>query len=130
MLPYHIDTSVSCIIIIHCTEISMVKPIFNSIVEEGNGTTVTCEATGFPPPTTVWSRTNGILSNRVSVSESFSTLTNNGNVTRVSLNLTITNVSREDTGVYSCSATNSIGSHRINVSITVQCKLILFIMFS
>ena len=45
-----------------------------------------------------------------------------GNVTRASVNLTITNYSREDTGVYTCSANYSIGSDRSNVSITVQCE--------
>ena len=47
--------------------------------------------------------------------------TGNGNVTRVSVNLTITNAHREDTGVYTCSANNSIGSDSSTVIITVQC---------
>ena len=93
-------------------------------VREGNTTKITCEAFGYPPPTVVWNRINGILSDRVSVSDSVSIPTGYGNVTRVSVNLTITNASREDTGVlYTCSANNSIGSDSSNVSITVQCKL-------
>ena len=94
---------------------------------ESNLTAITCEALGYPPPTVVWSRINGILSDRVSVSDSVSVPTGNGNVTRVSVNLTITNASREDTGVYTCSANNSIGSDNRNVSITVQCKLIVML---
>ena len=92
---------------------------------EGNNITTTCEAIGYPEPTVVWSRNNGALSDRVLISESVSTLTGNGNVTRVSVNLTITNVYREDTGVYTCSASNYIGSDDKNVSITVQCKSII-----
>ena len=59
------------------------------------------------------------------MSDSVSAPTGYGNVTRVSVNLTITNVSREDTGVYVCSANNEIGSDDSNVSITVQCKFII-----
>ena len=99
------------------------SPVNDTIVREGNTTTITCEAFGYPPPTVVWNRINGILSDRVSVSDSVSVPTGYGNVTRVSVNLTITNASREDTGVYTCSANNSIGSDSSNVSITVQCKL-------
>ena len=56
------------------------------------------------------------------MSDSVSVPTGYGNVTRVSVNLTITNASREDTGVYRCSANNSIETDGKNVSITVQCK--------
>ena len=98
----------------------------DTIIREGNTTTITCEAFGYPPPTVVWNRINGILSDRVSVSDSVSVRTGYGNVTRVSVNLTITNASREDTGVYTCSANNSIGSDSSNVSITVQCKLLVW----
>ena len=59
------------------------------------------------------------------MSDSVSVPTGYGNVTRVSVNLTITNASREDTGVYTCSANNNIGSDSSNVSITVQCKFTL-----
>ena len=104
--------------------ITTVSPFNSTIVSEGNTTTITCETFGYPPPTIVWSRTNGTLSDRVSVSDSVSVLTGNGNVTRVSVNLRITNASREDTGVYTCSANNSIGSDNRNVSITVQCMLV------
>ena len=56
------------------------------------------------------------------MNDSVSIPTGYGNVTRVSVNLTITNASREDTGVYTCSANNSIGNDSSNVNITVQCK--------
>ena len=94
----------------------------NTTIREGNTTTITCEAIGYPPPTIVWNRTNGTLSDRVSVSDSVSAPTGYGNVTRVSVNLTITNAFREDTGVYTCFANNSIGSDESIVNITVQCK--------
>ena len=107
----------------YCLGVATVSLLNDSYVREGNTATITCKAFGYPPPTVVWNRINGILSDRVSVSDSVSVPTGYGNVTRVSVNLTITNASREDTGVYTCSANNSIGSDSSNVSITVQCKL-------
>ena len=56
------------------------------------------------------------------MTNSVSVHTGYGNVTRVSVNLTITNASREDTGVYVCSANNSVGSDNKSINITVQCK--------
>ena len=58
------------------------------------------------------------------MSDNVSVPTGYGNVTRVSVNLAITNASREDTGEYLCSASNEIGSEEKDVSITVQCKFI------
>jgi len=97
----------------------------NTLVTENNTIIITCEVIGYPPPTIVWSRSNGALSDRVSVNNSVSVPTGNGNVTRVSVNLTITDAFREDTGMYTCSANNSIGSDNRNVNITVQCKFVL-----
>ena len=95
----------------------------STVITEGSTTTLLCEAIGYPPPTIVWNRFNGILSDRVSVSDSVSVPTGYGNVTRVSVSLTINTTSREDTGNYICFANNSIGSDSGNVNITVQCKL-------
>ena len=101
-----------------------VVTVFESvIINERNSTTILCEAIGYPPPTIVWSTTNEELSDRVSVSDSVSVPTGNGNDTRVSVILTITNSVREDTGEYICYANNSIGDDNRNITITVQCKL-------
>ena len=109
--------------------VATVGLINDTVVREGNTTTITCEAFGYPPPTVVWNRINGILSDRVSVSDSVSVPTGYGNVTRVAVNLTVTNASREDIGVYTCSANNSIGGDSSNVSITIQCKFITIFHF-
>ena len=103
----------------------MVSALNNTVVKEGDTTTITCEASGYPPPTIVWNRIDGNLSDRVSVSDSVSVPTGNGNVTRVSVNLTITNAYREDTGVYTCSANNSIGSDSRSINVTIQCKFLV-----
>ena len=104
--------------------VTTVNLLNDTNITEGDTSTITCEALGYPPPTIVWNRIDGNLSDRVSVSDSVSVPTGYGNVTRVSVNLTITNAYREDTGVYTCSANNSIGSDDSNTSITVQCKFI------
>ena len=61
------------------------------------------------------------------MSDSVSAATGCGNVTRVSVNLTITNASREDTGVYVCSANNSVGSDLDNINITIQCEFTVIV---
>ena len=66
--------------------------------------TFTCEATGYPIPNVTWHRVDGPLIDEVSMSDNI--LTGEGSVIT---NLTITNASREDTGVYICIANNNIG---------------------
>ena len=111
------------------TGIATVFPFNDTIVREGDTTTITCEALGYPPSTILWNRIDGNLSDRVSVSDSVSVPTGYGNVTRVSANLTITNADREDTGEYSCSANNSIGSDNRNFSTIVQCKFVIVMYY-
>ena len=96
------------------------------VIREGMNITITCEATGYPPPDMAWSRNNGVLTNRTIITDVVSIPTENGNVTRVSVDLIIASTSREDTGVYICSASNDIGNDSSNVSIIVQCKFLLF----
>ena len=115
------------LVIINFIGIATLSPLNNTIIGEENTTTITCEALGYPPPTVEWSRTNGTLSDRVSVSDSVSVPTGYGIVTRLSVNLTITNASREDTGVYMCSANNSVGNDSKSINITVQCEFILIL---
>ena len=114
-------------ICIYYAGVAEVIPLNNTTIREGNTIIITCEAFGYFPPTIVWSKADGNLSESVSVSDSVSVPTGYGNVTRVSINLTITSASREDTGVYTCFANNSIGSDESIVNITVQCKFTLFV---
>jgi len=104
--------------------ITTVSPFNDTIVREGNTATITCEVFGYPPPTIVWSRLDGSLSDRVFVNDSVSIPTGYGNVTRVSVSLIIITAFREDTGEYMCSASNEIGNDDSNVSIIVECKFI------
>ena len=96
------------------------------VTTEGGYIVITCEAFGYPPPTIVWSKTDGALSDRMVVDDSVTIPTGNGNVSSVGVNLTLTNANREDTGSYQCTASNSNGNDTQNVSIIVQCKYCSF----
>jgi len=50
-----------------------------------------------------------------------SILTNEGNVTRVTVDLIITRGSREDTGVYECSAYNLLNTAKKDNNLIIQC---------
>ena len=115
-------------ITIHCaTTVSptIITPLENShaLITAGDTATITCEASGYPTPAIVWSKSTGNLSDRVSVSDSVSIQSGIVNVTSVKVNLTLTNASREDTGLYECSANNNVGSDNRIINVTVQCKL-------
>ena len=45
-----------------------------------------------------------------------------GNVTSVSVELMVIGAMRVDTGMYRCSANNSVSNTTRNITITVQCK--------
>ena len=94
------------------------------ITEEMYGS-ITCTATGYPVPTVVWQNSNGssLNNNRlVSGSPVNISSTGVGNVTSVSVEMTVIGAMRVDTGMYRCSANNSVSSTTRNINITVQCK--------
>ena len=100
---------------------SIAAPLENTsvVITEGSTISITCEAVGYPPPTTVWNRTDGSLSYRTLLSDEADISFGNSTV---SVNLTLTNANREDTGLYQCTASNNYGSDEQNISITVHCK--------
>ena len=84
-------------------------------IREGSNVTLTCNATGNPEPTT-FSWTIGGSAVNTSVNPRISLSANNKE-------LTITNVSRKDSGEYKCEATNSVGTTSSEVAtLDVQCK--------
>ena len=96
-----------------------------NITERSNGS-ITCTATGYPVPTVVWQYSDGSsLSNNRLVSGSPVNISSTGigNVTSVSVELMVIGAMRVDTGMYRCSANNSVNSTTRNINITVQCKL-------
>ena len=89
-------------------------------VEEGENVTLTCVGVGHPPPLVQWRKLNGSLSDRVSITN-VSMSTNEGNVTKVTIDLVFTEAYREDTGVYGCLVHNLLNSVDGEVFLTVQC---------
>ena len=83
---------------------------------EGDNVTFTCDVDGNPVPTISWTRDGSLVKNV------------NDNFTRISFShdkkqLTITNVSRTDSGEYRCVAKNRVGDETSNAaSLDVQCK--------
>ena len=94
-------------------------------IDEGENITFRCVGVGHPPPLVEWRKLNGSLSDRIS-STKMSMSTNEGNVTRVTVDLLITRISREDTGVYVCSASNLLNTITRNISLVVQCKYVVY----
>ena len=90
------------------------------LIVEGNNITFRCVGAGYPPPLVQWSKVNGPLSDRTTTTN-MSILTNEGNVTNVTVDLIITGAYREDTGVYECSANNILSTVARNISLVVQC---------
>ena len=100
-------------------------------ITEGSNGSITCTATGYPVPTVVWLNSDGnIMGNTRLMSGSPVNMSSTGvgNVTSISVELMVIGAMRVDTGVYRCSANNSVGSTTGNISITVQCKLQLMTM--
>ena len=91
----------------------------NNVMEEAN-VTLRCIGVGHPPPIVEWRRLDGPLSDRVSIIN-VSMSTNEGNVTRITVDLIITELSRVDTGDYECLASNILNDATRNISLIVQC---------
>ena len=94
------------------------------IITEGSNGSITCTATGYPVPTVVWQNSDGSsLSNKRLVSGSpVISSTGVGNVSSVSVEVMVIGAMRVDSGMYRCSANNSVSSTTRNITILVQGK--------
>ena len=94
-------------------------------ITEGSNGSITCTATGYPVPTVVWQNSDGssLSNNRLVSGDPVISSTGVGNVSSVSVELMVIGAMRVDTGMYRCSANNSVSNTTSNITITVQCKL-------
>ena len=104
---------------------SIIRPMegHEFTITEGSDGSITCTATGYPPPTVVWQNIDS--NNRLMSGTPMISPTGVGNVTSVSVELMVTGAMRRDSGMYTCSAINFISSDTTNIAITVHCKWVL-----
>ena len=97
-------------------------------ITEGSNGSITCTATGYPVPTVVWQNSDGssLSNNRLVSGSPVISSTGVGNVSSVSVELMVIGAMRVDSGMYRCSANNSVNSTTRNITITVQCKYIWY----
>ena len=88
-----------------------------TVTEGGN---ITCTATGYPVPNVVWLNSDGSVVDENRVLPDDAMATGVGNLFNKSVLLMIR---RNDNGVYTCLANNSVGTDIINI--TVQSELLL-----
>ena len=86
-----------------------IEPPAEKTVKEGQTAILKCTVDGYPQPRVTWSRKR-------------STLPIGRHVMGPSNALILKNVRPEDSGIYSCSAENLLGSVNASVQLTVQCK--------
>ena len=103
----------------HTVSPNITEPVEEAltIIEGGN---ITCRATGYPVPDVVWLYINGSEVDKKRLVTSSVMATGVGNVSVV--NVSMIEVMRGDSGVYTCLATNPVGDDNTTVSVYVQCK--------
>ena len=82
---------------------SFIQPIQNKTIDEGENVTVSCNASGTPPPMVSWIKVDS--SERFDGSE-----------------LVFTHINRSQAGEYRCEASNECGNASETATIEVQCK--------
>ena len=89
--------------LLFCTVPSMVYPLENITVIEGENRTLTCNVSGSPVLTVTWTEV--------------SSRSQSSGVVRY-----LTNISRKNAGEYKCEATNDCGNSSASTFLTVLCK--------
>ena len=91
-------------------------------VPENDDITINCSATGYPPPSLQWTR-NGMELSDERFSTNYIQCSSDCLVdARVTSSLMITNASRSDIDMYTCTAMNILGKINASLQLTVQCK--------
>jgi len=92
----------SCCIVLVASSIQRIE---KRIAMEGDNLTVSCNASGIPPPMVSWIKVGG------------------GNIIANGSELMFTNINRSEAGEYRCEASNECGTASETATIEVQCKL-------
>ena len=94
------------------------------IITEGHNGSIMCTAEGYPVPTVVWQNSDGssLNNNRLVSGSPVNMSAGVGNVSSVSVELMVIGAMTVDSGMYRCSANNSVSSTTRNITILVQGK--------
>ena len=84
---------------------SMIYPIRNETITEGDSVTLSCNASGIPSPIVSWIKVDGHMT------------------MSIESELEFTNIARSEAGEYRCEASNKCGNASETARIFVQCKL-------
>ena len=97
-----------CIFAVLVVHPEIVAEVINSVTNETNLDTFTCQATGEPVPNITW-YFNGVVMD-VSDTSKYSIESRSINTTTTGNTLIVYNVTSSNVGTYTCNATNIIGS--------------------
>ena len=87
----------------------------NLVIVVGNSLTLSCTSRGSPPDTFTWMKDGIVLDPQPNVV----TLTHDSTTANFQTNYTISNVTTSDSGTYTCTVTNPIGSDNKAISVAV-----------
>ena len=95
----------------------MIDPPSSSTVTVvvGDSLTLSCTSRGSPPDTFTWMKDGTLLDPQPNVV----TLAHDNTTANFQTNYTISNVTTSDSGTYTCTVTNPIGSDSENISVAV-----------
>ena len=101
----------------------MIDPPTSSIVAVvvGNSLTLSCTSQGSPPDTFTWMKDGTVIDPQPNVV----TLVHDSTTANFQTNYTINNVTTSDSGTYSCTVINPIGSDSENINVLATGELIL-----
>ena len=103
-----------------------IDPLVEYFVPENGDITINCSATGYPAPSLQWTR-NGMKLSDERFTVNYIPCSSDCLVdARVTSSLMITNASRSDIDMYTCTAMNILGRVNASLQLTVQCTLIIF----
>jgi len=85
----------------------------------GDSLTLSCTSRGSPPDTFTWMKDGTVIDPQPNVV----TLAHDSTIANFQTNYTISNVITSDSGTYTCTATNPIGSDTENINIVVTGEL-------
>ena len=114
----------------HLSSLYTAAPVIDPIspntmtVNVGDPLTLSCTSRGSPPDTFTWRNDNGPL-----LQSTTTPVTYNDNSAVFRADYSIDSVTTSDSGTYTCTVTNLIGSYSATITVNVISKLLIYIIF-